>query len=322
MAAAKQPAFALAMRDPGVMKTTPRPIIDSVVRSTYGHRVAGLVRLTGAGLNEAYRVDVVGGRPVVIRIARRPVPWFTDEKHIMARAQAVGVPTPEVLGVEHLEHDGELLSFSILRLLPGRPLDERSVDLSTADLERLVVDGGELMAQLHSLEADGGIGHKLEPPDDRLVNRAVGVAHETFGSAAAAIVERGIDLLRDEVMARPTPPTSLAHGDFLPKHLLIDDGMISGVIDWELAGSASPAFDLAHWQVAACNDLNDRSDLVRRGYARVADPDLADGGWVPAYAIDFALDVLSWKNPAPTLRLQRCVDVIAHHIGAEPIGAA
>jgi predicted RNA-binding Zn-ribbon protein involved in translation (DUF1610 family) len=47
------------------MATTPRPVIDSVVRSICGREVERLVRLTGGGLHEAYRVDVrrARGRP-------------------------------------------------------------------------------------------------------------------------------------------------------------------------------------------------------------------------------------------------------------------
>jgi thiamine kinase-like enzyme len=88
------------------------------------------------------------------------------------------------------------------------------------------------------------------------------------------------------------------------------------VIDWEFAGPASPAFDLAHWWVAAGDDLHDRSDLLRLGYARVADPDAADAGWLSAFAIHFALEVLGWRNPAPPPRLRRCVDVIARYAAA------
>jgi aminoglycoside phosphotransferase (APT) family kinase protein len=298
------------------MLTTPRPIIDSVVRSICGREVEGVVRLTGGGVNETYRVELRNGVAVVVRIARQPVPWFGDEEHVMAQARRVGVPTPEVLGVEQVDHDGELLSFSIQRLVPGRSLDELAGELPASELERLVMDGGELLARVHSVVPDRGIRHELHPLDERFIARVARIADEAFGSAAAAVVERGADLLRAEVTTRPAPRLSLAHGDWLPKHLLIDDGAIVGVIDWEGAGPASPAFDLARWEVSAGDALHHRSDLLRRGYARVADPDAADAGWVPAFAIDWALEKLGWKNPAPPAQLRRCVDVVARYAGA------
>ena len=116
-------------------------------------------------------------------------------------------------------------------------------------------------------------------------------------------------------MTRPAPRPSLAHSDWLPKHLLIDDGAIVGVIDWERAGSASPAFDLARWEVSARDPLHHRSDLLRRGYVRVADPDSADAGWVPAFAIDWALEVLGWKNPATP-----ALDQLEVHSPSGPLG--
>ena len=298
------------------MATTPRPVIESVVRSICGREVEQLARLTSGGLHETYRVELRNDVPVVIRIARRPVPWLTDEEHVMAKARDVGVPTPNVLGVGQVNHDGELLSFSILQLVPGRSLDELACELPASDLERLIIDAGELLARVHGVVADRGIPHELEPPDGRFVARAVRVANQAHGPAAAAVVERGAVLLRDELMSRPAPRVSLAHGDWLPKHLLIDDGRIVSVIDWEFAGPASPAFDLARWEVSAGDRLHDRSDLLRRGYARVADPDAADTGWVPAFAIGWALEVLGWKNPASPARLRRCVDVIARYAGA------
>lgn len=298
------------------MVTTRRPVIDSVVRSVCGREVERLVALTGGGLHETYRVELRDDVPVVIRIARMPVPWFTAEEHVMAQAREVGVPTPDVLGIEHVDLDGELLSFSILRLVAGRSLAELAAELPASDLERLVMEGGELLARVHTVVPDGGIRHELEPPDEGFVSRVVCVAHDALGPAAAAVVERGADLLRAEVLTRPAPRLSLAQGDWLPKHLLIDDEAIVGVIDWEFAGPASPAFDLARWEVSAGDGLQDRSDLLRRGYARVADPDAAAAGWVPAFAIDWALEVLGWTNPAPPARLRRCVDVIAHYTGA------
>jgi aminoglycoside phosphotransferase (APT) family kinase protein len=142
------------------------------------------------------------------------------------------------------------------------------------------------LARLHSVAADRGIPHMLEPPDAALVARAVGAAHQANGPAAAALVRRGADLLGDEVSTRPAPRLALAHGDCLPKHLLIDDGAIVGVIDSEFAGPASPALDIARWEVSARDGLHNRSHLLRSGYARVADLDDVAAGWVSWFAID------------------------------------
>jgi aminoglycoside phosphotransferase (APT) family kinase protein len=304
------------MRETSVMASTPRQVIDSVVRSVSGHEVEQIVRLTGGAVNESYRIELAAAGSVVMRIARQPVPWFADEGHVMAQARAVGVPTPDVLGVEQMEHDGDLLSFSVQRLLPGRSLDELAGELPAVDLERLVMDGGELLARVHSVVPDRGISHELQPPDARSVARVARIVEQVLGPSAAAVVELGAEFLRRELAARPAPSLALAHGDWLPKHMLIDDGAIVGVIDWERAGPASPAFDLARWEVSAGDRPHHGSELLRLGYARFADPDSADAGWVPAFAVDWALEVLGWRNPARQAVFRRCVDVISGYAGA------
>lgn len=297
------------------MVTMPRTIIDPVVRSVCGRDVEGLVRLAGGGMNETYRAELAGNVTVVVRIARQDTPWFVDEAHLITQARKVGVPTAEVLGLEHLDHEGELLSFSIQRFLPGRSLGELMGGLPASDLERLVLDAGEILARVHSVhpEAGRGIRHELRLPEEPEVDRIVRIVAETLDPAAAAIVERGADFLRREVATRRVPPFSLAQGDFLPKNLLIDDGTVVGVIDWEFAGPAPAAFDLARWEVSAGAPLHDRSDVLRRGYARVADPEAAAAGLIPAYAIDWILEMLAWKNPASPTQLQRCTTVIARY---------
>ena len=296
-----------------MMVTTPRPIIDSVVQSVCGRAVERIVPLTGGGMNETYRVELSGDVAVIARIARQSVPWFTDEAHLMAQARAVGVPTAEVLGLEHLDHNGELLSFSIQQFLPGRSLTELIGELPASDLERVVVDA--ILARVHSVVPDGerGIRHELRLPEEREVTRVARIVREALSPAAAAVVERGADFLRQVVTTGAAPPFSLVHGDFCPKNLLIHDGTLVGIIDWEFAGPVSPAYDFAQWEVDAGDPLHDRLDLVRRGYARVADPESADAGFTPAFAIDWALEKLGWKNPASPAQFRRCVDVIARY---------
>ena len=150
-------------------------------------------------------------------------------------------------------------------------------------------------------------------PDAREVSRVAGIVREALSPAAAAVVERGAEFLRQQLTTRSAPPVSLVHGDFCPKNLLIHDGSVAGFIDWEFAGRTSPAYDFAQWEVDAGAILQDRLDLVRRGYARVADPELAEAGWTPAFAIDWALEKLGWKNPASPAQFRRCLDVIARY---------
>ncbi|MFN8633507.1 MAG: aminoglycoside phosphotransferase family protein [Chloroflexota bacterium] len=298
------------------MATTPRQVIDSVVSSVCSREVEQLVRLTSGGLNETYRVELAAGDAVIARIARQTVPWFADEAHIMAQARAVGVPTAEVLGVEHVEHDGELLTFSIQRMVPGRSLGELAGELPAVDLERLVMDAGELLARVHSLVPDRGVRHELQLPDEQSLARGERIVEQTLGPSATSVVQRGAEFVRREVAARPAPSQVLVHGDWMPQHLLIRDRAIVGVIDWELAGPASPAYDFAMWEVSAGDGLHDRSDLLRRGYARVADPDTATAGRVPAFVVAYALEVLGWPDPAWPERIRRCVDAIARYADA------
>ena len=97
------------------MATTPRPLIDSVVRSVCGHEVERVVRLTGGGMNETYRVELPNDVAVVVRIARQPVPWFTDEEHIMAQARAVALRAApgRVISSEYENEGGWRYSFDI-----------------------------------------------------------------------------------------------------------------------------------------------------------------------------------------------------------------
>lgn len=152
--------------------------------------------------------------------------------------------------------------------------------------------------------------HDLHPPDDQLVARVERNVSRTLGPSATGAVRRAADLLRREVADRPPAPRRLAQGDFMPKNLLVDNGSITGVIDWEFAGSAAPAFDLARWEVSAGAPFDDRLDLLRRGYARVSDPDTAAAGLTAAFAIDWMFEMLDWKNPATPAQFQRCVALI------------
>jgi Ser/Thr protein kinase RdoA (MazF antagonist) len=152
---------------------------------------------------------------------------------------------------------------------------------------------------VHSLVPDRGVRHELHPPDEHSLACGERIVEQTLGPSVTSVVERGAAFRRREVAALPPPSGAvLVHSDWLPKHLLIDDGAIVRVIDCERAGPAPAAFDLAMWEAFAADRPHHGLELLRLGYARVADPDAADAGWVPAWVVGWALEVLEWRTPA------------------------
>ena len=180
------------------------------------------------------------------------------------------------------------------------------------------MDSGELLARVHSLVPDRGVRHELQSPDAHALARGARIVEQTLGPAAASVVERGAAFLDRELAALPAPAgVALVHSDWLPKNLLIDDGAIVGVIDWESPVLRPPAFDLALWEMSAGDRPHHRSDLLRLGYARVADPDAADAGWVPRSPSAGRLKYSVGGTPRPGRhRIRRCVDVIARYADA------
>jgi len=163
------------------MDTTPSDVIKTVILTVCGCDVKQLERLTAGGMNETYRVELTRGVPVIVRIARQMEPWFTHEQHNIELARTVGVPAPDVLGVEQIQHEEELLSFSVLQLVPGRSLEEIASDLPKAECQRLIMDSGELLARLHSVSTQRGMQHQLKQLDEKFVTRVVDVADRAFG---------------------------------------------------------------------------------------------------------------------------------------------
>ena len=300
------------------MKTTPRHILDEVIRAVCGARIESLTRITTGGLNKTYRVEVQDRLPVILRTARRPTPWFTDEAHFIDLARQAEVPAPDVLGVEHREHDGELLSFSILSIVRGRPLAELADDLTDETLNGLVEQCGELLAKLQSVAPEREVRHTIEPPDKRALEQAMTIARTSPSpNEARRIIEAGAEMVRDHVATSPPQRTTLAHGDWLPKHFMLDENLaITGVIDWEFAGAASPAFDIARWEVSAGARFDDKTERLLRGYARFGNLDDTDPEWIPAIATAWALEILGWQNPATPARILRCLDIISRHTDA------
>ena len=227
------------------MVKTSRPISDWVVRSVCGRDVERVVRLTGGGMNETYRVQLPNEVAVVARIARllcrgsptRSTSWRRRLPLACSTqrwsASSTWITTASCSRSRSSDSCPAVRSTS--SLVSGRPR------ISSSSSWRVV----NCRQGCTASSPTGASATSCSRPRSASSPGVRRTPEKALGPAAAAVVERGARLLREEVMNRTAPTLSLTKRNLLPKNLLIDDGAIVGVTDWECAGPASPAFDLA-----------------------------------------------------------------------------
>ena len=92
---------------------------------------------------------------------------------------------------------------------------------------------GELLAVLHSADADIGSAESFEAQRVDPYLRTIQLRHPDLDGHIGAYIDRLL-----------ATTSCVVHGDYSPKNVLVgDDGL--WVIDWEVAHRGDPAFDIA-----------------------------------------------------------------------------
>ncbi|MGV3512190.1 MAG: phosphotransferase [Novosphingobium sp.] len=216
-------------------------LLEAVMaRSGHPGRVGGLQRLSGGANMESWAFACGDGRFVLRRapsaewIAARPL-GMAGEAELIRQAHAAGVRTPEV--VAELTQADDLGIGFIMCCLPG-----------TADPEVALSSPAELASDLATAMA----GIHAMPPGDLpflpTLDPAQGVEGLARQFAEAGgdrpVIALGLAWLRDNLP--PPAPRVVVHGDFRIGNLMVHDGRLAGVLDWELAHLGDGHEDLAY----------------------------------------------------------------------------
>lgn len=191
--------------------------------------------LSGGACNSNYQVSLSHGEVRVVRFYNRGS--VEADRYVMNLVKDT-IPVPEIL------HAGD--GWAVMPLLPGAPLtgDDDSVRATGRALARIgrirfprpgqLLPGGDIKPYGFG-GCEGFIRCWLEKPEVR------------------AWLEPGtiqcLELLIKEEASRLTEidrESRLVHGDFNPGNILVADGGITGVLDWEFAHSGSPYADLGN----------------------------------------------------------------------------
>ncbi len=225
-----------------------QPHAVSAWLAEHGEAVSGTVDVRRVGVGQSNITSIVtdsAGREWVLR---EPPPVVKQGKaHDVHREAAIiaaladsGVPVPRVIGVG--------ATFFMMERVAGAPLesedDARAIDPSRR--HELGLQVITTLARLHKLAPQRiGLDAPTTPYVERQIRRVSdawlrvgsGCAHDpAWRAVRARLLER-----------RPEQhgPTVVMHGDFRLSNLLVNDGRITAVLDWELCTIGDAMVDLA-----------------------------------------------------------------------------
>lgn len=202
------------------------------------------------------------------------------EAAVLAAAHAQGAPVPGVVvaGAD----DGIGSPHVIMQCIEGETLPQRILrdPAVRADPGTLARELGAAIATVHRIPLDAaGLSHVDDVADFEVQYRK---------GAASPAMELGWRWLRENPPARHEPV--VVHGDFRHGNIIVHEGHLAALLDWELAHIGDPLEDLGWvstkaWRFGGAppvGGFGEIADLLD-GYAGVA-------GWRPA-----ELDVLWWS---------------------------
>lgn len=283
---------------------TPIQVVDEAIREATGSPPRRVKRLLVSYSNDVYEAIAEDGRELIVRVHAHGEPgYFGRERWALERCREAGIPVPIILSLIDDERDGTRRSIAVQTKLPGAPMDRANAgnDLAPGVRGRLVEQAGALLRVVHSVGAvgfgvidDAGTAScsswsSLTDRFDtrRLVDLADSVALDPD------LVRAALERLRSGVSTHDAGPTCLLHGDFAPKHILVEDERVTGIIDFEFARSGYPAADLAFWHYGGPETF----EHLIAGYGVEPDPEL-----LLLHSLDISLSYLDYHGPRGELR--------------------
>lgn len=201
-----------------------------------------------------------------------------DEYPYIKKAWAVGVKTPKPL---LLEADASVLGGSFMlmeeaaNVVPSGTYfpEDRMREPSRVGPEF----GKEIAATLAYLHSKTRTNDASQVPDYVKMTRDSCAAWNKLTPKAP--LSMTMDLSYAWLLAHPLPkdrPYCIVHGDFGSHNMLVRDGHLAAVVDWELAYIGDPADDLAQVRMLMLPGVMEWKDFMREYVAAGGDPRACD----------------------------------------------
>lgn len=193
-----------------------------------------------------------------LKISKESNGNLAHERAVLERLESSEVPVPRVLGFV-----GTNREVLILEALPGSliwdHIDPRRKLYSHATALTYLEAYGACLAQIHNLPADG--------PEHRRPRLYDLMGEENISDDRFQRLVSWTRLRVPQFNIR-----TFVHGDLNTASVLLHDGRVTGVLDWEFAGLGWREYDLAWLLRARMTFLNtdEEREAILKGYGRYA----------------------------------------------------
>jgi aminoglycoside phosphotransferase (APT) family kinase protein len=271
--------------------------INPIVRTASGSDVESKERISGGYSCEVWRVKTTDGQDLVYR-ANWFANWdgkegvhFENEKWALQKCESEGIPASRFHHVEHGLSGYPTRSVIVNSFVEGDPLKQlMATELSGDSLESVLFEVGRLMGNLHQLKTNGFGRLDGNGPIDSWRAAYLGQLDVDRLREAAdnvdlprPLIEEGIALLEGHAHLGEGVEPCLLHGDFRLEHVIVKDGHVAGLIDFEHCAGGDPASEMnwfgdssdEGWWDRFTGDISPRYPVgpLLRGYREVADVD-------------------------------------------------
>jgi aminoglycoside phosphotransferase (APT) family kinase protein len=210
--------------------------VKEALEAALGLPVTGAVLLAGGASKEAWAVDTVDGRELLVRRAAGGVIHegtlsLRDEFEVLVAAREAGVKVPEPIAYLGAVEGREAFVMERVR---GETIGRRIVKSPPPALSDEIADE---LAKIHSI------------PVDRLPFLRDADPFEIFYEELDSIdephpaIELGLVWARERIPLER--PRVIGHGDFRLGNLVVDEAGLVSVLDWEFSHVSDPAEDVA-----------------------------------------------------------------------------
>lgn len=230
--------------------------INHIVVETTGGNIVSKTRIISGEVNEVYDVVLDNSR-IIVRISPQGDEEFQREVWAQKQCKKAGVPVPETLAVKNLPDNK---AICIQRKINGEPLERGTIDywsLPKDEVKKYLNQAGSILSRIHTIPTDGfglvdsnGKGEKQtfkEEMAEHLPYEASFVEALQKYNLDTKVLRSIFQILSNNSQNIPDLRPVLNHNDYAPKHFLVRDSKIVGIIDFGQAGGHSPINDFAKW---------------------------------------------------------------------------